>query len=59
MEQAHYRLAQAYQQAGEVEKARTEIAIFQQLSKTSAQQLERDRSELQQFVVTLKNTPSN
>jgi predicted Zn-dependent protease len=28
---AHYRLAQAYQQVGETEKAKAEIALFQKL----------------------------
>lgn len=59
MEQAHYRLAGAYRQAGQSEKARTEMDSFQQLSKSSALQINRDRSELQQFVITLKKPPSN
>jgi tetratricopeptide (TPR) repeat protein len=59
LELAHYRLAAAYRQAGDLEKSRTEIDIFQQLSKTQTQKVTRDRSELQQFVITLKRPPSN
>lgn len=59
LEQAHYRLAQAYRQAGEIQKAQDEMKIFQQLSKASVQELERERSELRQFVITLKNAPAN
>ena len=59
LEQAHYRLAQAYRQIGEAQKAQEEIATFQRLSQSSAQKRERERSELQQFVINLKNPPSN
>lgn len=59
LEQAHYRLAQAYRQIGEVQKAQEEISTFQRLSQSSAQKRERERSELQQFVVTLKNQSAN
>ena len=55
LEQAHYRLAQAYRQTGEAQKARREIEAFHQLAKSSAQALERERSELQQFVINLKS----
>ncbi len=54
MEEAHYRLAQAYRNTGEQAKARKEIELYQQLSQQSAQQLERERSEIQQFVFGLK-----
>jgi tetratricopeptide (TPR) repeat protein len=54
LEQAHYRLAQAYRQSGDAVRAQQEIAIFENLSKTSAQRLERERADLKQFVVTLK-----
>ena len=59
MEQAHYRLAQAYRQTGETQKALTEDTLFRQLSRSSAQELARERSELQRFVVTLKSPASN
>jgi tetratricopeptide (TPR) repeat protein len=59
LEQAHYRLAQAYRQTGENEKAQAELAIFKKLSTDSSQQLNRERSQLQRFVVTLKGQPAN
>jgi tetratricopeptide (TPR) repeat protein len=59
LEQAHYRLAQAYRQKGDMQRAQEETKIFQQLSKASAQQLEHERSDLRQFVITLKNAPAN
>ena len=55
MEEAHYRLAQAYRKTGEAFKAQREIELFQQLSRQSAQQLERERAEVQQFVFELKH----
>ncbi len=58
LEQAHYRLAQAYRETGDAQNAQKEIAAFRQLSKTSAGELERQRSDLQQFVVSLKNPSS-
>jgi tetratricopeptide (TPR) repeat protein len=54
MEEAHYRLAQAYRKAGEPEKAQKEIEVYQQLSKESAQAWEREHSEIQQFVFGLR-----
>jgi tetratricopeptide (TPR) repeat protein len=54
MEEAHYRLAQAYRKTGEPAKAQKEIELYQQLSKQSAQELERERSEIQQFVFELR-----
>jgi tetratricopeptide (TPR) repeat protein len=55
MEEAHYRLAQAYRKTGELAKAQKEIELYQQLSRQSAQQLERERAEIQQFVFELKH----
>jgi tetratricopeptide (TPR) repeat protein len=55
MEEAHYRLAQAYRKTGEVAKAQSEIELYQQLSKQSAKELEQERAEIQQFVFELKH----
>jgi tetratricopeptide (TPR) repeat protein len=55
MEQAHYRLAQAYRKTGAAAKAQKELELYQQLSQKSAQQFERERSEVQQFVFELKH----
>jgi tetratricopeptide (TPR) repeat protein len=54
MEEAHYRLAQAYRKTGQSAKARTEIELYQKLSQQSAQALERERAEIQQFVFELR-----
>jgi tetratricopeptide (TPR) repeat protein len=54
LEEAHYRLAQAYRKSGEEAKAQQELAIFKQLSDQSARELDRERSEILQFVFTLK-----
>ena len=47
---AHYRLAQAYRQSGQNSKAQQELQIFQRLSRQSAEDDERQRREIQQFV---------
>jgi len=54
MEEAHYRLAQAYRKIGELAKAQKEIELYQQLLQQSAQELERERAEIQQFVFELR-----
>lgn len=58
-EEVHYRLAQAYRQTGQAEKAKTELHTYEQLSNESAQQLEVERHEIQQFVYTLRDPPSS
>jgi tetratricopeptide (TPR) repeat protein len=55
MEEAHYRLAQAYRKTGEPAKAQHELELYQELSQKSAQQLERERAETQQFVFDSKH----
>ncbi len=58
MEEAHYRLAQAYRQVGEVQKAKTEIELYDQIAKESAQKVERERHEIRQFVYSLRDQPA-
>jgi tetratricopeptide (TPR) repeat protein len=58
LEQAHYRLAQAYRQAGEPAKAQKELQTYEALSKEAAEQVVRDRHDIQQFVYTLRDTPT-
>jgi tetratricopeptide (TPR) repeat protein len=53
--EAHYRLAQAYRRTGETAKAKNEIEIFEQLSKQSARQEERERAAIREFVFTLRD----
>ena len=55
LEEAHYRLAQAYRQIGESDKAKEEVRIYTQLSKESAQRQDRERHEIKQFVYTLRD----
>jgi tetratricopeptide (TPR) repeat protein len=54
MEEAHYRLALAYRKTAQPEKAQRELEVYEQLSKQSAEALERERAEIQQFVFELK-----
>ena len=53
-EEAHFRLAQAYRQTGEIEKAREEIELYNQITQQTSQEAERQRHEIQQFVYTLR-----
>jgi len=55
LEEAHYRLAQAYRQIGEADKAKAEVQIYDQLAKESADKTERERHEIRQFVYTLRD----
>lgn len=57
LEEAHYRLAQAYRQLGQPEKSKEQLRIYQQLSRQSAQQAEQERHEIRQFVYTLRDEP--
>jgi tetratricopeptide (TPR) repeat protein len=57
MEEAHYRLAHAYRETGESEKAKAELQIYEQLARASARQAERERHEIRQFVYTLRDQP--
>lgn len=60
LEEAHYRLAQAYRQAGETSKAQAELQLYAQISKERAEEIERQRHELQQFVYQLRDrTPAS
>jgi tetratricopeptide (TPR) repeat protein len=58
LEEAHYRLAQAYSRAGEKVKAQTELQLYDRLSKKTALEADRERREIQQFVYTLRGAPS-
>lgn len=58
MEEAHYRLAQAYRQTGDSDKAKEELRLYQQAVQQSAQQQDRERREIKQFVYTLRGRSS-
>ncbi|HEX4786477.1 MAG TPA: carboxypeptidase regulatory-like domain-containing protein [Candidatus Sulfotelmatobacter sp.] len=57
MQEAHYRLAQAYRQASEASQADAELKLCDQLAKESAEQVERERHEIRQFVYILRDQP--
>lgn len=56
--EAHYALAQAYSRTGEKTKAEEELRIYQRVSKDAAQQLDRERRAIKEFVVTLADQNS-
>jgi tetratricopeptide (TPR) repeat protein len=58
LEEAHYRLAQAYRLTGEKDKAQQELRLYEELSKKSKEKNERERHEIQQFVILLRNQQS-
>jgi tetratricopeptide (TPR) repeat protein len=58
MVEAHYRLAQAYVAAGQVEKSQQEIALYKQNTKARAEAADRERREVQQFVYTMQPRPA-
>jgi tetratricopeptide (TPR) repeat protein len=57
MSQAHYRLSLAYRRMGEPSKAEQEFQIYKQNQKAETADVERQRREMQQFLVILKEGP--
>jgi tetratricopeptide (TPR) repeat protein len=53
--EGHYRLSLVYKRTGEDAKAHEEFAAYQQAEKTETAAVERQRRELKQFLVILKN----
>jgi tetratricopeptide (TPR) repeat protein len=53
--EAHYRLSLAYKRTGDDAKAHEEFAAYQQAEKMETAAVERQRSELKQFLIILKN----
>lgn len=54
LEEAHYRLAQVYRLTGQIDQAQKELVTYKQLSMKSTEKVQRERSELQQFVFALR-----
>ena len=54
--EAHYRLGQVYKRSGDRERAQKELAAFAQVEKTQTAEIERQRKDLQQFLVVLKDS---
>jgi tetratricopeptide (TPR) repeat protein len=53
--EAHYRLALTYKKMGDEEGARKELALHEQVTKQDAEQAERERREIQEFVITSRS----
>ncbi len=58
LEEAHYRLAQAYTRTGDKVKAQEELELHGQLAKKTKEDTERKRREIQEFVVSLRGKGS-
>jgi len=58
LEEAHYRLAQAYTRTGDKVKAKEELELHAQLAKKTKEDTERKRREIQEFVVSLRGRDS-
>ncbi|MGH9504001.1 MAG: tetratricopeptide repeat protein [Terriglobales bacterium] len=59
LEEAHYRLAQAYKRTGEKTKAEQELQLYSQISKKKNEEAEREQRENRQFVYTLRKQDQN
>ena len=59
MSQAHYQLSLAYRRSGEQAKAEREFQMYKQDQNTETAALERQRKEMRQFLVILKNEPAS
>lgn len=57
IEEAHFRLAQVYRQIGDTARAEAELQARNQIDKNLAQEAERERHEIRQFVYTLRDQP--
>ena len=55
--EAHRQLGLALQRMGQKEQAGQEFQVFEQIEKTQAAELERQRRELRQFLIILKDHP--
>ena len=58
LEEAHYRLSEAYRRTGQLGEAHRELEVYKQLSAHSAQEVERERKDIQQFIVKLRAQPA-
>jgi tetratricopeptide (TPR) repeat protein len=58
LSEAHYRLAVAYDRMGESGNARQEFQLHEQIEKSQAEEVERQRREVKQFLVVLQGQPA-
>jgi Tfp pilus assembly protein PilF len=56
--EAHRQLGLAYQRTGEKVKAQEEFQAYEQVEKEEAAEIERQRRELRQFLIILKDQPA-
>jgi Flp pilus assembly protein TadD len=56
--EAHRQLGLAYRRTGEMVKAQEEFQAYEQAEKTEAAEIERQRRELRQFLIILKDPPA-
>ncbi|MGA2978222.1 MAG: tetratricopeptide repeat protein [Terriglobales bacterium] len=57
-EESHYRLAQAYLRSGDKTRAQEELQLHAELAKKKKQDTERERREILEFVISLRNRNS-
>jgi tetratricopeptide (TPR) repeat protein len=55
LEEPHYRLAQLYRRNGDKAQAQRELQLYEQLSLKATEQAERERRDIQQFVIALRD----
>lgn len=55
LEQAHYRLAQAYRLTGEASRSREEMALYEKISTEKSGEASRQQHELQRFLYEMKD----
>lgn len=55
LEEAHYRLALAYKKSGDEAGAAKELKLHEELAKQGEERAERERGEIQEFVVKLRD----
>jgi thioredoxin-like negative regulator of GroEL len=55
--EVHFRLARAYGQLGDNTKAQNELDTYERMRKAKAAEIERQRKQVRQFVIVLKDQP--
>jgi tetratricopeptide (TPR) repeat protein len=58
LEEAHYRLAQAYLRTGDKVKSQEQLQLHDQLAKKTKEDTERNRRQIQEFVISLRSNNS-
>ena len=56
LEEAHYRLSEAYRITGDRTHAAEELALYNRLSRQSAEKLERQRKQILQYVIAMRDS---